>query len=127
MYDNARIWLVIHINNTLCNFLQNLLLNPIFFLAHRNRYLERTDDGQKNPRGLPNFNSYVKIYLFLDSGQTDRGMDGQTDRWAETLIWVVLPNLLVPPGAPAAHGLEELGFSSPFKHRGCMVIQEFGW
>ncbi len=32
-------------------FLQILLLNPNFLLAHRNRYLEGLDDGQKTTRG----------------------------------------------------------------------------
>jgi hypothetical protein len=55
------------------------LLNPNFLLAHRNRYLEGTDDGQKTPRGHPNLNSYVQnlpVFVF----QTDRQTDGQTDR-----------------------------------------------
>ncbi len=50
-----------------------------------NRYLEGMDDGQKTPRGHPDFNSYVKILrVFI----TDRWTDRQTDRkinpvWAE--------------------------------------------
>jgi hypothetical protein len=35
-----------------------------FLLAHRNRFLEGMDDGQKTPRGHPDFNSYVKILCF---------------------------------------------------------------
>jgi hypothetical protein len=31
------------------------LLNPNFLLVHRNRYLEEIDDGQKTPRGHPDF------------------------------------------------------------------------
>ncbi len=43
------------------NLVQFFLLNPIFFLVHRNRYLEGMDDRQKTPRGHPDFHSYVKI------------------------------------------------------------------
>ncbi len=32
-----------------------------FLLVHRNRYLEGMDDGQKTPRGHPDFHPYVKI------------------------------------------------------------------
>ncbi len=32
-----------------------------FLLVHRNKYSEGMDDGQKNPRGHPDFHSYVKI------------------------------------------------------------------
>jgi hypothetical protein len=46
---------------TISNFVQIFLLNPIFLLAHRNRYSEGMDDGQKTPRGHPDFNSYMKI------------------------------------------------------------------
>ncbi len=35
-----------------------------FLLAHRNRYLEGMDDGQKTPRGHPDFHSYVKLNVF---------------------------------------------------------------
>ncbi len=38
------------------------------------------DDGQKTPRGQPDFNSYVKILpVFIWNGQTNR----QTNRQAE--------------------------------------------
>ncbi len=64
------------------------MLNPNFLLAHRNKYSEGMEDGQKVPRGLPDFNSYVKIlHMFIIQ------MDGQTDRQRHTL---------------AARGLEEL-------------------
>ncbi len=60
---------------TISNFVWIFLLNPNFLLAHRNRYLEGMDDGQKTPRGNPDFNSYVKIlrvFIFQTDGQTDR-------------------------------------------------------
>ncbi len=47
------------------------------------------DDGQKTPRGHPDFNSYVKILrvlVFITDGQTEK------------LIRCGLGNLLVPPG-----------------------------
>jgi hypothetical protein len=34
---------------TFLHFLRIFLLNPNFLLAHRNRYSEGTDNGQKNP------------------------------------------------------------------------------
>ena len=65
------------------NVVRIFLLNPNFLLVHRNRYLEVMDDGQKTPRGHPDFNSYVKILrVFIDNGQTK----GQTDRQTEKLI-----------------------------------------
>jgi hypothetical protein len=60
-------------------FLRIFLLNPNFLLAHRNRYLEGMDDGQKTTRGHPNFNSYVKNLRFWYSGRMDGLMDGCTD------------------------------------------------
>ncbi len=36
-------------------------MNPNLLLVHRNRYSEGMDDGQKTPRGHPDFHSYVKI------------------------------------------------------------------
>jgi hypothetical protein len=77
---------------TISKFLQIFSLNPNFLLAHRNRYLEGTDDGQKTPRGHPNFNSYVKnlrVLVFI----TDRQTDGRT----ETLISVGFSHY-IPPG-----------------------------
>jgi hypothetical protein len=48
------------------------------------------DDGQKTPRGHPDFNSYVEILqVFITNGQTNR----QTDRQMDTLIWCGLGNL----------------------------------
>ncbi len=44
------------------------MLNPNFLLVHRNRYSEGMDDGQKTPRGHPDFHSYMKIqcvFIFL--------------------------------------------------------------
>jgi hypothetical protein len=70
-------------------------LNPYFLLAHRNRYSEGTEDGQKTTRGHPNTNSYVKNLRVWYSRQTDR----QTDRRTEKLIRCGLGNLLVPPGS----------------------------
>jgi hypothetical protein len=46
------------------NLVQIFLLNPIFFIVHRNKYLEGFDDGQKTPRGRPDFHSYVKFNVF---------------------------------------------------------------
>ncbi len=73
------------------------MLNPNFLLAHRNRYLEGTDDGQKTTRGHPNFNSYIKnlrVLIFITAG------------WTETLIHGGFPHY-VPPGknTPAFIGL----------------------
>ncbi len=57
--------------------------NPNFLLIHRNRYSEGMDDGQKTPRGHPDFNSYVKILrVFIWNGQMNR----QTNRQTEKLI-----------------------------------------
>jgi hypothetical protein len=58
-------------------------MNPNFLLIHRNRYLEGMDDGQKTPRGHPEFNSYVKILrvlVFITDGRTDGWTDRKTDR-----------------------------------------------
>ncbi len=43
------------------NFVQIFLLKPNFLLVHRNGFSEGMDDGQKTPRGHPDFHSYVKI------------------------------------------------------------------
>jgi hypothetical protein len=51
------------------------------------------DDGQKTPRGHPDFNSYIKNIRVLVF-QTDGWMDEQT----ETLIWCWLPSLRSPRG-----------------------------
>ena len=73
------------------------------------------DNGQKTPRGHPDFNSYVKSHrVFID--RTDRITDGETN----TL---------------AAHGLEELVFRclrkvSPAHQRSAgvwYIVHEFGW
>ncbi len=75
MVHSARIWLVIHVIKS--DFVQVFLLNLNFLLAHTNRYLEGMEDGQKTPRGHPDFNSYVKILrVFIRNGQKN----GQTDR-----------------------------------------------
>ncbi len=73
----------------------------------RNRDLEGRDDGQMT---FLNFNSYIqnlRFFIFY----TDRQTDGQTDGWTEKLIRCGLGNLSVPPGTPAARGLEELFFA----------------
>jgi hypothetical protein len=57
------------------------LLNSIFLLAHRNRYSEGMDDGQKTPRGYPNFNSYFKN-LHVLVFQMDVWTDGQRRTFA---------------------------------------------
>jgi hypothetical protein len=42
------------------------VLIPKFVLVHRNRYSEGMDDGQKSPRGHPDFHSYMKIqHVFI--------------------------------------------------------------
>jgi hypothetical protein len=67
---SARIWLLMHVNNS--DFLQIILLNPNFLLAHRNRYLEVMDDGQITPHGYANFYSYVKnlrVLVFMTDRQ----------------------------------------------------------
>ncbi len=72
----------------LSNFVQILLLNPNFLLAHRNRYSEGMDDGQKTPRGHPDFNSYMKILhvlVFMTDRQTDREIN---------LVWASLTTFL---------------------------------
>ncbi len=73
-------------------FLRIFLLNPNFLLLHRNRYSEGMDNGQKNPRGHPNFNSYVKnlpILVFQTDRQTDRQMDRDIN-----LVWASLTTFL---------------------------------
>ncbi len=70
------------------------MLNPNFLLTHRNRYSEEMEDGQKTPRGHPDFNSYVKI-LRVFIFQTDDGLtDGRTDGRTEKIIWYGLGNLI---------------------------------
>ncbi len=69
---------------TISNFVQIFLLRPNFLLVHRNRYSEGMVDGQKTPRGHPDFNSYVKNLCDLVFW-----MDAQT----ETLIRCWLPSL----------------------------------
>ncbi len=88
---SSRIRLVIHVNNKY--FLRFFLLNLNFLLAHRNRYLEGTDNRQKTPCGHPNFNSYIQ-HLHVFVFQTDRQMDRQTEK----LIRCGLGTLSVPPG-----------------------------
>ncbi len=87
-------------------------MNPKFLLVHRNRYLEGMDDGQKTPRGHPDFNSYVKIQpVFIDNGQTDKQTNGRTDREIHPLHmgWrnffsAVLEKILQPINAPRVYG-----------------------
>ncbi len=75
------------------NLVRIFLLNQKFLLIHRNKYLEGMDDGQKTPRGHPDFNSYVKLnvfhipiiflvntlllYSFSPYSQTERQMESQ--------------------------------------------------
>jgi hypothetical protein len=66
---------------SLSKFLRIFWLNPNFLLAHRNRYSEELDNGQKTPRGHPDLNSYLKnlrALVFMTDRQTDRQTDGQT-------------------------------------------------
>jgi hypothetical protein len=46
------------------NLVRIFLLNPNFLLVHRNKYLEGMNDGQKTPRGHPDFHSYMKLNVF---------------------------------------------------------------
>ncbi len=46
------------------NLVRIFFLNPNFLHVHRNKYLEGMDDGQKTPRGHPDFHSYVKLNVF---------------------------------------------------------------
>ncbi len=72
-----------------------------YMMGRRNSYFEGTEDGQMTQPEYPNFNSYVKIYVFWYSRETDRRTDGrtdgQTDRQTETLIRGDFCNY-VPPG-----------------------------
>ncbi len=48
-------------------------------MGHRNRYLEWRDDGQMNPRGCSNFNSYVKnllLFVFITDGLKEKLIRG---------------------------------------------------
>jgi hypothetical protein len=59
------------------------------------------NNGQKTPRGHPDFNSYVNtphVMVFQTDRQTDRWTDGRT----ETLIRGGFPHY-VPPGKPASY------------------------
>ncbi len=47
------------------------------------------DDGQKTPRGHPDFNSYMKIlrvFIFQMDGQMDEWTNGRTDRQTDRQI-----------------------------------------
>ncbi len=46
------------------NLVQFFLLNLYFLIVHRNKYSEGLDDGQKIPRGHPDFHSYMKFNVF---------------------------------------------------------------
>jgi hypothetical protein len=66
---------------SLGKFLRIFLLNLNLLLAHRSRYSEEMDDGQKTPRGHPDYNSYLKklrVLVFMTDRQTDRRTDRQT-------------------------------------------------
>ncbi len=55
------------------------------------------DNGQKTPRGHPDFNSYVKIlcvFIFQMDGRTNGRMDERTDRQTENIIRCGLDNLM---------------------------------
>jgi hypothetical protein len=63
-------------------------------MAHRNRYLEGTDNGQMTPRGYPNFDSYIKklrILVFMTDREINPG-------GARTLIAHRLEEFLVVMG-----------------------------
>ncbi len=91
------------------DFLRIFLLNPNLLLSHRNRYLEGTGDGQKTPRGHPDFNSYVKIQrvFFIDNGRADKQTDGEIHPlrvgW-RNFFSAVLEKFLQPINAPRVHG-----------------------
>ena len=54
-----------------------LWLNPNIVLAHRNWYSEGMEDGQKTPRGHPDFDSYMK----------NQRVFGIPDRRLELFFW----------------------------------------
>ena len=63
------------------NLVRIFLLNPNFLLVQRNKFLEGMDDGQKTPRGHPDFHSYVKILrvFIFQPLQTDGITDRETN------------------------------------------------
>ncbi len=90
------------------DFLQIFLLNPNFLLSHSNRYSEGMDDGQKTPRGHPDFNSYVQIQrVFIDNGRTDEQTDGKIHPlrvgW-RNFFSAVLEKFFQPINAPRVYG-----------------------
>ncbi len=72
------------------------------YVVSYSRQTDRQIDGDAN------FNSYIKNLSFFISRQTDKWTDRGTDGLTKKLIQCGLDNLLVPPGTPAARGLEEL-------------------
>jgi hypothetical protein len=87
----------------------NFLVEPKFSFAHRNRYLEGTDDGQKTPRGQPNFNSYVKksTCFGIPDAQTDRWTDRETNLvWASLTMFLQINWFLQVKGLAIWHGNE---------------------
>ncbi len=57
-----------------------------------NKYSEGMDNGQKTPRGHPDYNSYVNILrVFIDNGRT---IKRQTNGRMEKLIRCGLGNLI---------------------------------
>jgi hypothetical protein len=79
------------------NLVRLFLLNPNFLLIHRNKYSEGMEDGQKNPRGYPDYLSYVKLNVFhipdiflvntllLDSLSPYSQTEGQTETQIHSL------------------------------------------
>ncbi len=60
------------------------------------------DDGQKTPRGHPNFNSYLKnlrVLVFWMDGR----MDGWTDRQTDFNFYVHLPSHSTQESYPAVY------------------------
>ncbi len=77
------------------------MLHPNFLLAHRNRYSEGMDDGQKTPRGHPNFNSYVKnprVLVFRTDGRIARDIHSLRLGWRNFFPVVPLCQFLVLAG-----------------------------
>jgi hypothetical protein len=72
------------------------------------------DDGQKTPRGHPDFNSYVKI-LRVFIFQTDERTDRRMDRRMERLIRCGLGNLIGSSRSIELETLEYVQWDLPKK------------
>jgi hypothetical protein len=70
----------------LCQFFRREIIFDVTYelrvkykIGRRNRSSEGRNDRKMTPGEYPNFNSYVKIYLFWYSLQTDRQTDRRMD------------------------------------------------